>query len=317
MGVKGHDAPCGGVGGSAPTSSVLFSSFLCVEIRSAVRLDRAGFLASGVAGAAVELAFRAGAFDEGLAAGRAGVFRKRGFGPGLAGLAVVVGQDDLAVGIRRAAPEPRTVLLAPAAVQGRAAGRTRIGGLAVAQNGGKQIRQNLLLFRKKGVERFPALGDGFKAGLPFRRGDGVFERVRGEVDDFPAQRRGDDGLFLNRQIATLFERFENLGACGLGSDALGFPERGFGIGVATKRWTLAIASMSVPSEKREGGEVFFFTLSTVRQVTASPCSTGGRDSSSCSSSSSLEKTVHPASTMRRPVTSQRVSARLTAIFRTS
>ena len=52
---------------------------------------------------------------------------------------------------------------ARAAVQGRAAGRTRIGGLAVTQNGGKQIRQNFLLFRKKSIERFLALGDGFKA----------------------------------------------------------------------------------------------------------------------------------------------------------
>ena len=160
---QGASCPLRGSGGSAPTSSLLFSSFLCVEIRSAVRSYGPGLFASGVAGAAVEFAFRAGAFDERLAAGFADVFGKRGLGPGLAGLAVVIGQDDLAIGVRRAAPEPRTVLFARAAVQGRAAGRTRIGGLAVTQNGGKQIRQNLLLFRKKSIERFLALGDGFKA----------------------------------------------------------------------------------------------------------------------------------------------------------
>lgn len=78
------------------------------------------------------------------------------------------------------------------------------------------------------------MGDSLKTGLPFRRGDGVFERGRGKIDDFPPQRRGNDSLLVKYQIAAFFQRFENLCAGGLSADALGFLKSGFGVSISHK-----------------------------------------------------------------------------------
>ena len=68
--------------------------------------DRIYLLAAGIIGTAVELPFGAAAQDERLAAGFAGVFRKRGFRSGTSRFAVVIGKYGLAAGIGGAAPEP-------------------------------------------------------------------------------------------------------------------------------------------------------------------------------------------------------------------
>ena len=87
----------------------------------------------------------------------------------------------------------------------------------------------------------------------------------------------------------------------------------------TKRWTLAIASISEPSENLEGGVVFFLRASTSAQSTASLLPTDGSDCSASfflasSSSSSAAKPVQPGSMIIRPRASHAVSTMVAKIF---
>ncbi len=82
----------------------------------------------------------------------------------------------------------------------------------------------------------------------------------------------------------------------------------------TKRWTLAIASISVPSVNFAGGEVFFFWSEISRHLTTWPFSRSGRDDPASSSSSSFSATVQSGSRIFLPLASQMALSRETVSF---
>ena len=112
----------------------------------------------------------------------------------------------------------------------RSRGRHGRGWLCVPES-----EQKTFLFREKSVQTALALGDGFKLVFPCGGGDGVFQSGRRQVDDFLPQRRGYDGFFLGDEIAAFFQRLNDIGAGGFGSEALAFLERGFRLTVLDQK----------------------------------------------------------------------------------
>ena len=72
-------------------------------------------------------------------------------------------------------------------------------------------------------------------GRWLQAGHGVFQSGRRQVDDFLPQRRGYDGFFLGDEIAAFFQRLNDIGAGGFGSEALAFLERGFRLTVLDQK----------------------------------------------------------------------------------
>lgn len=108
---------------------------------------------------------------------------------------------------------------------------------------------------------------------------GSRERVRGHVDEGLAERRGHNGFAAGCDEPTALEGFKDTRPCRFRPDAFIFFKTALALASETKRWTLAIASISEPSENLEGGVVFFLRASTSAQSTASLLPTDGSDCS--------------------------------------
>ena len=112
------------------------------------------------------------------------------FGPGLPWFALVIGQNSLAIGIRRTAPEKHAVGFALAPDDRRSALRTHmVSFYPTIQNGREEVWEIATLFLQKTVKAFPAACDGFKTGFLFGCAYGIFQVLRREAYQFPAQWR--------------------------------------------------------------------------------------------------------------------------------
>ena len=204
----------------------------------------------------------------GATADGAGMLRGGGLFSGFFGFTVLIRQERPAIGIG-AAPEkfvgvlpaflPAQRLAALRAWEGTGLERGRGG-----EDGIQKQRKSCILFAHEVFQRVFPTGYGFNALFPLGRSDRIVD-----TRDLPLAAMNPRPLrgsrILARVASVSMPSFSFRTALALASE--------------TKRWMLAIASISEPSENLEGGVVFFLRASTSAQSTASLLPTDGSDCS--------------------------------------